>query len=120
MIEMKMRIDDHRDIGRSQPAFGKWLLNGGASFDTIDVVKSGISLVSDTGVDQDVSTLGLDQKYAELKSYLVPVVGRMVLFPKRLGHNAEHGTTIEFQLTICQRKDLKETKLHGFIIPRMP
>ena len=59
----------------------------------------GVLFVSDPIVDQGQSISVLHQKTTHRPSAQVVGIGCMALFPDRLGHHTEHGTTIELEET---------------------
>jgi hypothetical protein len=106
MIEMKMRGEHDVDVFGTETSLSERRVQVPAAVDAVDVVKLRIVFVADSGVDQHCPHAA-DDKRAHGQEDASTVVRRGLLFPERLGHDAEHGAAVQTNEPVEQRDQLE-------------
>src|SRR5579884_458620 len=113
VVEVKVGVDNERDVGRSEAALCERFFDRRSALHGVDLVELLIPLVSDSGIDEDVHPVRLDEESAELQMNPVPVVGGMMFFPEYFRDDAEHGAAVEAEGAVGERFDFKGAELHN-------
>ena len=58
----------------------------------------GVLLIAETAINEDVPVAGLDEQAAHCPGAKVVFIGRVEPLPEALGHDAEHGSAVEFEI----------------------
>ena len=98
---MQMRVDDQRNIWRSDANLIQAILEQGSAIralvlQTVDILEFFIFLVAGARVDEDEPRRMLNEQAAHAQPYAVSLVRTDALFPEWLRNDAEHRTAIEF------------------------
>ena len=98
MIEVEVGVDDDRNVGRLEASLADGVFQSRRLtlvFYPVCVAELLVVFVADPGVYQDQSIPGLHQDAAHRQRDPVPLIGCDLLFPERLGHDAEHSAAVQ-------------------------
>jgi hypothetical protein len=95
MIEMQVRVDDDVHILRPDSVPREIVRQSRSVLDPVYVRIFGIELIADAGFDQDFMISGQHEQASERQPNPVSFIGRKLLFPEGLGHDAKHLAAVQ-------------------------
>jgi hypothetical protein len=112
VIEVQVRVDDDVNFVSGEAKIEKTGIEQRRA-ETIDLAEFGAEFVTGSGFDEDVFAAGANEKAIHGKLNAVARVGGTLLFPERLGNDAEHGAAIQPNVAGIQYVELEFAEFQG-------